>query len=181
MPQEGSSAAPSPTFEAYPVKIVLSPKEQTCLHQEVERLKNIAIICRIIGNGPSRGDLRTLLQSNLQGEDGKILSIHFLGRGFYQLEMESSESIQRIMQLNPLDLRGAKSFFMPWKHGFNPQEVIEKGEKVHVLTVSLLGLHSEYLPILSKLGSRVGTILEGMGQGLRGSSKYPEFHLFGWW
>ena len=67
------------------------------------------------------------------------------------------------MQLNPLDLRGAKSFFMPWKHGFNPQEVIEKGEKMHVLTVSFPGLHSEYLPILSKLGSRVGTILEGTG------------------
>ena len=56
-----------------------------------------------------------------------------------------------------------KSFLYAMKTWLQPQEVIEKGEKVHVLTVSLLGLHSEYLPILSKLGSRVGTVLEGIG------------------
>ena len=33
-PQEGSNAAPSPTFEECTVKIFLSPEEQTCLQQE---------------------------------------------------------------------------------------------------------------------------------------------------
>ena len=61
-----------------------------------------AVICRIVGNRPSREDRQTLLQFSLQGEVGKILRIHFLGHGFYQLEKYSSELIRGIMLLNPL-------------------------------------------------------------------------------
>ena len=50
--------------------------------------------------------------------------------------------------------------FMPWWHGFNVKDAMEKGEKLFQLTLAFPNIPSEFLSYLDKLGAQVGIPLD---------------------
>ena len=47
-----------------------------------------------------------------------------------------------------------------WQHGFDPVEAAAKGERLFNISVCFPGLRREYLPLISRIGSLVGSVLE---------------------
>ncbi|MCO5572365.1 hypothetical protein L7F22_026118 [Adiantum nelumboides] len=125
-PQRDSDAAPSPDPEVFSVRLLLTPEEEASLSAEIERLQAVSVVCRFVGTRPSRGELRDLLQARLLADVGKILDVQFLGRGHYQIEFESPQSVAQVLAMSPLDIRGARAFFCPWSHGFDPAAATEQ-------------------------------------------------------
>ena len=159
-PQRDSAAAPSSTPGKTTLVIHFTPEELRRLEAEVGHLRQFSIICRIIGSRPSRGELRDLIYGRLQLEAETIKSIQFLGKGFYHIEFMQASTVQMILGMNPLDLRGAKAFFSPWQHGFNAEEAAKKGDKIFKITTIFPNLSPEYRSLLFNIGSQLGIPME---------------------
>jgi hypothetical protein len=89
---------------------------------------------------PNRGELKDLIHGSLQDFNGRIKDIQFLGKGFYHVEVDTIDAVSNLLQHSPIDIRGARAFVMPWKQGFNPVEVLHKGERIFPITVVFPGL-----------------------------------------
>ena len=46
------------------------------------------------------------------------------------IEFENADIARNVLTMNPLELKNARDFFTPWRHGFNAAEIAEKGEKI---------------------------------------------------
>ena len=154
--QGGSDAAPSSMSGTTTLSILFTPEELQQLEIDVRHLTEFSVICRILGSRPSRGELTDLLYGSLQVEADKIQDIQLLGKGFYLIEFEHSSSVQRLLGMNPLDLRGAKAFFSPWHSGFNAEEIVKNGEKIFTSTAIFPNLPKEYMSFLNSIGAKLG-------------------------
>ena len=93
---------------------------------------------------------------------GRITDVQILGRGFYQVEFVDAQSVATVLSMSPLAIQGACIFFTPWCHGFDPAAEAAK-ERLISMTVCFRGLRREYLPLLSRIGALLGSILETAG------------------
>ena len=114
----------------------------------------------MVGARLNRGECKDLLQASMHGLIGRITDVQFMGRGFYHVELDTTESVGMMLEHSPLDIRGARAFVMPWKQGFNPMEAIRKGERIFPLTIVFPGLRKEYLPMIGAIASRIGTVVK---------------------
>ena len=58
----GSNEAPHKPMPKCLVRLPLTPKIDTILSEEIKRLQQHAIICRVLGKRPNMGELRDLIQ-----------------------------------------------------------------------------------------------------------------------
>ena len=85
-----------------------------------------------------------------------IQDIQFLGKGYYHIVFKQPETVQTILNMNPLDLREAKAFFSPWYNGFNAEEGGKTGAKLFKITSFLLNLPLQHKSFLTNIGSQIG-------------------------
>ena len=85
-----------------------------------------------------------------------IQDIQFLGKGYYHIVFMQSETMHTILNMNHLDLRGAKAFFSPWYNGFNAEEAARTGAKLFKITTFFLNLPLQYKSFLTNIGSQIG-------------------------
>ena len=64
--------------------------------------------------------IETLALPHIFLDVGRILDVHILGQGFYQIEFVDVQSVTKVLAMNPLAIQGACVFFMPWFHDFEP-------------------------------------------------------------
>ncbi len=153
--QRSSTAAASSSTEGIGLTIAFTQEENLQFNEEVNRLSLHSVICRVLGSRPSRGELRDLLQGTLQAEIGKVCEVHFMGRGFYHVELETPESVSKVLAMSPLDLRGARAVMYSWEPGFDPS-----GKMSFPITVIFPGIRREYFPMLTSVASKIGAVLE---------------------
>ena len=180
--QQGGSqeAPPPPTSEEHSLPIVFTPEEEAEFRTEVLHLSQFSVICRVIGAWPNRGELKDLIQGSLQDFSGRIKDVQFLGKGFYHVEVDTIDAVRNLLQHSPIDIRGARAFVMPWKQGFNPVEVLHKGERIFPITVVFPGLRKEYLPMISAIAARIGSVVkvqESMAATIAKSSGLPSARI----
>ena len=108
----------------------------------------------------ARGELCDLLQGTLQAEIGKVCEVHFMGRGFYHVELETPESVSKVLAMSPLDLRGARAVMYSWKPGFDPNHAIASGKMSFPITVIFPGIRHGYFPMLTSVASKIGAVKE---------------------
>ena len=48
---------------------------------------------------------------------------------------------------------------MPWQQGFDPAQAMKDEKGIFPITVFLLGLKKEYMPLLPMIGLKLGTVL----------------------
>eukprot|EP00249_Psilotum_nudum_P011815 c23400_g1_i2 orf=144-545(+) len=87
------------------------------------RLEKVALIGQVPGRFPSRQEIRDWLQGSLAGEGSRIRDISLLGRGFFQVELDSAETMQRLLGLSPLHFEGRFLFLLPWTQGFSSDTI----------------------------------------------------------
>lgn len=83
-----------------------------------------------------------------------------MGKGYYHLEFTYEVSVNMILEMNLMDLQGAHALFSPWQQGFNSMEVAKRAGRLFKLTTIFPRLPNEYLPLLTKIVSTMGTLLE---------------------
>ena len=84
-----------------------------------------------------------------------------MGKGFYLIELEEAKTAQKLLiTMNPVDLRGARAFFSPWRQGFNALKATKTGERLFKVTEILPNLDKEYVPLLLIIGHKVGITLK---------------------
>ena len=64
--------------------------------------------------------------------------------------------MQRLLGMNPLDLRRAKAFFSLWHSGFNVEEAVKNGQKIFTITAIFPNLPKEYMSFLNSIGAKLG-------------------------
>ena len=57
-------------------------------------------MCGVIGLSPNVGDLNNVLQVAFQHHIGKIIDVQIMGHAFYQLELDTIESIDVMLNAN---------------------------------------------------------------------------------
>lgn len=67
-----------------------------------------AMVCKVVGSRPSRGDV------------DKIVDMLTLGRRYYQLEFEIPNMAARVLACSLLALCAGRLHFCSWCHGFDP-------------------------------------------------------------
>ena len=83
-----------------------------------------------------------------------------MGKGFYHVELETPDSVAKLLEHSPVDERGGRAFMMPWKQGFNPMDAILKGDRIIPITIVFLGLRKEYFPMIPAIAPRIGTLVK---------------------
>ena len=83
-----------------------------------------------------------------------------MGKGFYLIEFERAETTRSLLTMNPLELRSARAFFTPWRHGFNAAEAAKKGDRISKITAVIPNLRKEYVSLLQIIGGELGIPLE---------------------
>ncbi len=178
--QGDSEAAPPSTSGTTPLAIQFTPDELQQLDAEVQHLSQCSVICRVIGSRPSRGELRDLLYGKMQQGAEVIQDVQFLGRGFYHIEFVDASTVQGILGMNPLDLRGAKAFFSPWHSGFNAEEAAKNGEKIFKVCAYFPNLPKEYRSLTNSIGAKLGIPLaveETMATKISRSAGIPQVRI----
>jgi hypothetical protein len=133
--QEDSNAAPPPISEKkVPLEIPFSHEELSLLQEEIHRLTQYSVICKIFGSRPNRQELKELLYAQLQVEAHVIKDVQLMGKGFYHIEFSKAENVRWLLATNPLDLRGAQAFFSEWYQGFNVADAEKRHDKVFRIT-----------------------------------------------
>ena len=106
--KEDSRVVPPPSADQRPpLDIVFSPEEVRRL-EEVHRLTQHSIICKVFGSRPNRQEMRDLLHGNLQTDVGAINDVQMMGRGFYYIEFANQETRDKVLASNPLNLEGLR-------------------------------------------------------------------------
>ena len=88
--QKDSAAAPSPSPGGKPLTISFTVDEFRYLETEIDRLSQQAIICRMLGSKPSRGEMKDLLYEKMLLEGSSINDIQFMGKGFLSHQIRES-------------------------------------------------------------------------------------------
>ena len=158
--KKDSAEAPSPSPGGEPLTISFTTDELRYLESEIERLTQHEIICRVVGSRTSRSDLKDMLYGKLMLEASTITDIQLLGKGLYLIEFEKMETARNLLTMNPLELRNARAFFSPWKHGFNATEVAEQGQPMFKVMAILPNLPKEYVSLLHIIGGKIGIPFE---------------------
>ena len=140
------------------VELQLSEQEQVQMREEIYRLQQNSLIIQVLGLRPNRQELRHLLQARLQAEIGRIEDVQFLGRGYYHVEFQDEASVQVLLAMKFVDIRGAWVKFQEWKHGFDPMR--ETQHDFLVITASFPGLPKECHHLLHQLGALIGVVLD---------------------
>ena len=141
-------ASPTQQTELEPVQIVFTEEEQAEIRTEISRLSMLSVICQVVGARPNRGEMKDLLQAAYAKDIGRVADVQFLGKGFYHVELESSDAVLRGLDLSPLDLRVAKALIRHWDKVF-----IMPMKKIH-LTLVFLGIRKEFIGMVSRIGAR---------------------------
>ena len=158
--QRDTAATPSPSPGGQPLTISFTADKLRYLETEIERLSQYAVICRLVGSMPNRGELKDLIYGKLLLEGSSLTNIQLMGKGFYLIEFEKIETAKKLITMNPLDLRSARAFFSPWKQGFNAAKAAKKGDRIFKITAIIPNLPKEYVPLLPVIGQQLGIPLE---------------------
>ena len=68
-------------------------------------------------------------------------------------------SVATVLAMSPLAIQGARAFFMPCYHGFDPVAEALKERLIPVI-VCFPALRREYSPLLPRLGALLGSVLD---------------------
>ncbi|KAH7306950.1 hypothetical protein KP509_22G039400 [Ceratopteris richardii] len=117
-----------------------------------------------------------MLLARMQTDIGDIKDIRILGKGFYHIELNSTESLKVLLAQNPLKPRSARGVFTKWKPNFNPTEAIANEEHLYWVNAIFLRLSKEYMPLITRVGASLGAVLqepESMASRIRKADGLP--------
>ena len=91
---------------------------------------------------------------------GRVESVHFTREDFYQIEIDTPEPANHALNSSPIELLGARSICYAWEPGCDPTQAMQNGGGLFPLTISLLNLRQEYVPMLSTIIGKFGLVLK---------------------
>ena len=113
------SALASPTIDGT-IDVQLALEDELIVLNEVKRLEQCSVVAQVLGKRPCREDICHLLQATLQEKFEKIIDIHLMDRGCYQLEFAEVHSfVHNLLSIHSVYMLGAWVLFVPWTHDFD--------------------------------------------------------------
>ena len=109
----------------------------------MDRLQQHSIVIYVVGGRPNRVELRHLLQARLQGELAPIIDIQFLGKGYYHIEFNSGNMVDKLLLMGSVKIKGIWMQFLKWYAGFDLDDLRDTISRRFVFSVMFPALPKE--------------------------------------
>ena len=76
------------------------------------------------------------------------------------MDLETPESVSKVLAMSSLDLRGARVVIYSWEPGFDPNHAIASGKMSFPITVIFPGIRHEYFHMLTSVASKIGAVIK---------------------
>ena len=142
------------------VDVAVSTEVQQEVQAEITHMRQMSAVVHIIGDRPSRGELRHLLQAQFQEELSRVVDIQFLGKGCYHVEFLVAEIVMKLLRMGSTRINGIRMHFLQWEPGFDLNAVSEHLSNYFVFSVMFPGLPKEWRLVMPHMASSIGQLID---------------------